>query len=82
MKCSVVWSRTAQKDLRRLDAATRRRVLAAVERFAATGEGDVKHLQGRPELRLRVGDWRVFLQQDRGEGTILVLGVANRGEAY
>lgn len=82
MRSSVVWSRAAQKDLRRLDAATRRRVIAAVDRFAATGEGDVKHLQGRPELRLRVGDWRVFFQQDRGEGKILILGVVNRGEAY
>jgi mRNA interferase RelE/StbE len=36
------------------------RVLAALHRFAESGEGDVKALSGREELRLRVGDYRLF----------------------
>jgi hypothetical protein len=35
-------------------------ILAALHRFAESGTGDVKALQGRDELRLRVGDYRVF----------------------
>jgi hypothetical protein len=36
------------------------RVLAALHRFAESGEGDVKAVSGREELRLRVGDYRLF----------------------
>jgi hypothetical protein len=32
-----------------------RRIIAAVERYAATGYGDVRHLEDRPDYRLRVG---------------------------
>ena len=44
-----------------LDKGIARRVKQAVERFADTGAGDVKRLQGidPPEDRLRVGDYRV-----------------------
>jgi len=36
------------------------RIFAALLRFAETGDGDIKKLQGESnELRLRVGDYRV-----------------------
>jgi hypothetical protein len=35
-------------------------VLSALHRFAESGAGDVKALQGREELRLRIGDYRLF----------------------
>ena len=56
--------------------------LQTVERFAATGAGNVKRLQGvvPPEFRLRVGDWRVRFHQD--DQTIRVLRVRNRREVY
>jgi hypothetical protein len=34
--------RLGSKDLKRLDADTQARILSALERFAATGEGDSK----------------------------------------
>jgi hypothetical protein len=36
------------------------RVLAALHRFAEFGDGDVKALTGREELRLRIGHYRLF----------------------
>ena len=44
-------------SVRKLDVKPRQRILEALERFAATGIGDVKRLQGLdpPEWRLRVG---------------------------
>ncbi|MBZ5727956.1 MAG: type II toxin-antitoxin system RelE/ParE family toxin [Acidobacteriia bacterium] len=65
-----------------LDKGIARRVKQAVERFADTGAGNVKRLQGiePPEYRLRVGDYRVRFHRE-GE-TIRVLGVRNRREAY
>ena len=46
-----------------LDKGNARRVKVSVERFGATGAGNVKRLQDidPPEYRLRVGDYRVRL---------------------
>ena len=60
------------------------RAVAAVERLAATEQGDVTRLQGvePPEWRLRVGDWRVRFRYDYPRRTIEVLQVPPRGRAY
>jgi hypothetical protein len=65
-----------------LDKGVARRVKQSVERFAATGAGNVKGLHGihPPEFRLRAGDWRVRFH-DHGEW-IEVLCVRNRKDAY
>ncbi len=78
----IEWTEKALEDMAALDKGIARRVKGAVERFAETGAGNVKRLQGidPPEFRLRVGDWRVRFHQD-GE-TIRVLRVRNRREAY
>ena len=57
----VEWTEPALEDLGALDKGIARRVKQAVERFAATGTGNVKKLQDiePPEYRLRVGDYRV-----------------------
>jgi len=56
----VVFTEPARADVRRLDIPTAMRIFAALQRFAETGAGDVKKLDGNTdELRLRVGDWRV-----------------------
>jgi mRNA-degrading endonuclease RelE of RelBE toxin-antitoxin system len=51
----------ALKDAEKLDHKTRERVLAALQRLAETGHGDVTKLKdvSPPEYRLRVGDCRV-----------------------
>ena len=55
------------------------RIDAALVRFAATGQGDVKSLKGRPgELRLRVGKWRIFFFLESPD-LIRVLGIDKPG---
>ena len=78
----VEWTETALEDMGALDKGIARRVKQAVERFADTGAGNVKQLQGidPPEYGLRVGDYRVRFHQE-GE-TVQVLRVRNRREAY
>ena len=78
----IEWTEPALEDLATLDKGVARRIKQAVERFAATGAGNLKRLQGihPPEFRLRVGDWRVRFH-DRGDW-IHVLRVRNRKEAY
>ena len=50
----IVWTALAKTDVRRLDKTTAMRILAALHRFADSGEGDVKALQGMEELRLGI----------------------------
>ncbi|MGC2465079.1 MAG: type II toxin-antitoxin system RelE/ParE family toxin [Candidatus Acidiferrum sp.] len=77
----IVWTEPAKADVRRLDKPTAMRILAALHRFADSGEGDVKTLQGREELRLRIGDYRLFFVCPAAD-TIEVRRVLHRREAY
>jgi mRNA interferase RelE/StbE len=80
---SVAFTPQAARDLERLDRPLAGRILTAIERFAATGHGDVKRLQGvEREWRLRVGDWRVRFTLDQGQLLMIVLRVLPRGGAY
>jgi mRNA interferase RelE/StbE len=81
---SIEFERAAEKDLARLDPPIRTRVLAALDRIItdpahATG---VSKLRGRPESKLRVGDWRVILATDRERRKILVSRILPRGRVY
>lgn len=79
---ALVFAPRAAKDLTRLPANIQRAVLAALDRFATTGYGDVRKLidSRPPEYRLRVGDWRVRLTLTAS--TVEVEHVAHRREAY
>lgn len=78
----VILSTEAKADLAALDRSVVLRIVAAINRFAATGAGNVQGLRGihPPEFRLRVGDWRVRFH-DHGDW-IDVLRVRNRKDAY
>jgi mRNA-degrading endonuclease RelE of RelBE toxin-antitoxin system len=78
----IVITPQAKIDVRRIDRETAMRILAALDRFARTSEGDIKKLQGDSgELRLRVGDYRVRFNEEP-PGTLLVHAVLHRSEAY
>jgi mRNA-degrading endonuclease RelE of RelBE toxin-antitoxin system len=80
----VLWQAASLRDLSRLDSQTQERVIAAVERLAATGHGDVVRLAGiqPPEWRLRVGKWRVRFRRNERERILDVLRVLPRDKAY
>lgn len=71
----------ALRALAAMDPAVQRQIVTALERFAGSGHGDVKKLQGRPDFRLRVGKWRVFFLLNR-PGVLYISGIDNRGQAY
>lgn len=73
----------ARRDIRQLDPPIRRRILAALDALAADPQNaPLRRLTGRPELRLRVGDWRVRLELDTPERVIVIHRVLLRGRAY
>jgi mRNA interferase RelE/StbE len=78
----IFWTEPAKADVRRLERSTAMRILIALHRFAESGTGDVKALQGeREELRLRVGDYRLFFVYTAAEA-IEVRRVLHRKDAY
>jgi mRNA interferase RelE/StbE len=76
----VVYTIAATKQLRRLPANIRERVIDKLHRHAATGAGDVKALTGQARARLRVGDYRVVFVET-GDA-ISVRAVGHRREIY
>ena len=78
----VTYTRKALKVLRRMPAQTARRIRDKVTQHAsdpASLANNVTALSGRSGIRLRVGDWRVIME----DGEVLaVLDVGPRGGIY
>jgi mRNA interferase RelE/StbE len=79
----LVLTGPARRDVRRLDPPVRRRILTALDALAADpANAQLRQLVGRPERRLRVGDWRVLLELDAATREVIILRVLPRGRAY
>jgi mRNA-degrading endonuclease RelE of RelBE toxin-antitoxin system len=80
----VVWLQSAVDDLADLFDQNRRqarRVVVTVRTFGRDGRGDFKKLQGpADEWRLRIGDWRAFVQLEQTRAYIT--RIDNRRDAY
>ena len=83
MKRLLVYKPAAQRELAHMDRSEAKRIIHALEAFAADGRGDIKALKGalKGRYRLRVGKWRVFFSLDQS-GNVVVADVDNRGQAY
>lgn len=77
----IVWTALAKSDVRGLSKPVAMHILAALHRFAESGVGDVKALQGEEGLRLRVGDYRLFFVCPDSE-SLEIRRVLHRREAY
>lgn len=80
---SLRLTRSAEKELRRLDPPIRTRVLSTLDRLQAGDRSlDIRRLTGSEHYRLRIGDWRVIFDYDPATQTLLVRHVLPRGRAY
>ena len=82
MPKKIVWTANARTDLRAIEQTTALRILHALARNIATGEGDVKRLQNvePPEFRLRVGDYRIRFRDFSDH--VEIIAVKHRRESY
>jgi len=79
----IAYSKSSLKTLRRMPANEARRIVAKVEQYARDPKSlanNVKALTGSFFIRLRVGDWRVIMD-DRGN-VLEVLKIGPRGSVY
>ncbi|MGA7410008.1 MAG: type II toxin-antitoxin system RelE/ParE family toxin [Bryobacteraceae bacterium] len=82
MAKKIGWTEQAKADVRAIDREAAIDLLHGLARFLATEQGDVKRLRDidPPELRLRLGDFRVRFR-DHGNW-IEILRVRHRKDAY
>ncbi|MDB5394757.1 MAG: plasmid stabilization system [Rhodospirillales bacterium] len=73
---TIILTLSAAKDLDALPRDGREQVEAGLHRYAMTGQGDVKALQGRHGYRLRIGSYRVIFDEDAT--TILAIYIGRR----
>ena len=78
----IVWTAQAKADIRGIEQIVALQILKTLARYAQTGEGNVKPLQGiaPPLIRLRAQDHRVFFR-DKGE-YLEISRVLDRKGAY
>jgi plasmid stabilization system protein ParE len=78
----IVWTAQAKADIRGVEKIIALQILKTLARYAQTGEGNTRQLQGiePPLIRLRAQDHRVFLR-DKGE-YLEISRVLDRKEAY
>jgi len=76
------FTKSALRDLKRLEKADATAVLTAIDRLCASGHGDVvkMHATAVPTWRLRVGTFRVIYTRDRQ--TIWIERIGDRREVY
>jgi mRNA interferase RelE/StbE len=73
---TIVLTQGAARDIDALPRDAREQVEACLRRYAVTGQGDVKALQGRNGYRLRLGSYRVIFDEDAT--TILAIYIGRR----
>lgn len=73
---TIILTLSAAKDLDALPRDAREQVVSGLNRYAMTGQGDVKALQGRDGCRLRIGSYRVIFDEDAT--TILAIYIGRR----
>ena len=81
---AVSFRRSAEKDLRRLDATVHRRVLRAIDGLAQEPRppGCRKLVGSEDAFRIRVGDYRVIYTVDDAVLIVAIESIRHRREAY
>ena len=79
----ISYTKAAIRALRRMPANTATLIRTKIEAYAqdpSSQANNVKSLKGREGIRLRVGDWRVIMD-DQGN-VLAVLEIGSRGGIY
>jgi len=78
----VIFTHKAEKQLESLPKNIQARILTALKRIRIRPEAYVTKLVGYPSYRLRVGDYRIIMDIDKGKLIILIIKVGHRRNIY
>lgn len=79
----VVITKSALRTIRRMDKATSKRMVSAINKLQDDPERadlDIRPLKGRDAFRIRIGSWRVIFEREAD--TITILAIGPRGQIY
>lgn len=79
---SIVFSELALKQLKKLERAWQKRIVATIERIRIRPEDYVKKLAGVQYYRLRVGDYRVILDIKINKKELFIMKIGHRRDIY
>lgn len=80
MSKTLVFSASAARAFGKLPTAVQERLYEALFTYGSSRVGDVKRMVGAPTIRMRVGEYRVILDEQSESLEILVVG--NRRDMY
>ncbi|MBU0470733.1 MAG: type II toxin-antitoxin system RelE/ParE family toxin [Nanoarchaeota archaeon] len=78
----IILSNKAEKELKKLDKGVRDRIINSLKRIRVRPENYLTRLVGDQIYKLRVGDYRILMDIDKGNLLILVLKVSYRRNVY
>lgn len=79
---NIIFANKAKKQLFKLSKEMQERIIDALERIRIKPETYVRKLVNDPGYRLRVGDYRVLLDINKGDLIILVIKIGHRRNIY
>jgi mRNA interferase RelE/StbE len=81
---TVVFTRSARKELEQLPHAAARRIISAIDRLSVEPRPvGVRKLQGAEDLwRVRVGEYRIIYALDDANRSVDVRVIRHRKDAY
>ncbi len=79
---SVEYSSEAFSQLRGLDKTVARRVVKKVETALANPYSFFKRLTGRPEYKLKIGDYGLIADIEEAQRTIFIRSIGHRRDIY
>lgn len=82
MTYAILFSDKSLKQLKKLGKDDQEKIIKVLERIRIRPEAHITKLVGDPGYRLRVGNYRVILDIDKGKLIILVLKIGHRKKIY
>ena len=82
MTYEIIFSDKAFKQLKKLDKKIQERIIVTLERIRIRPESYVTKLVGDLGYKLRVGNYRVIMDIDKGKLLILVIKIGHRKIIY
>ena len=78
----IIWSASAEKELRKLEHGIAGRIYAKVSSLSSNPFRNAIKLAGEKGYRIRIGDYRVLFDVDSKTVSILILKVGHRSIVY
>lgn len=78
----IIFSEKSKNQFFKLQKEIQKRIINSLERIRLRPEAYVTKLVGETAYRLRIGDYRVIMDIDKGKLIILIIKVGHRKNIY